>query len=178
MFGDRVWRALYWTGFRLARQWWRLRRPPHDGALVALWVGDRVLLLRQSYRAGWCFPGGGIQGGETAEAAIAREAREEIGLSVATADLRPVREITGDWDWRRERVRMFELHLDEEPALRVDNREIVGAAFVDADAASAMRLTPPVRTYLARRFPAPALPSNVDPLVPQGDDGQAREAAL
>ena len=47
---DWPWRLAYRVGFRIARLWWRLRRPDHDGAVVAVWVDDgRILAVRQSY---------------------------------------------------------------------------------------------------------------------------------
>ena len=48
---DWPWRLAYRVGFRLARLWWRLRRPDHDGAMVAVWLDGRVLAVQQSYRA-------------------------------------------------------------------------------------------------------------------------------
>jgi 8-oxo-dGTP pyrophosphatase MutT (NUDIX family) len=52
------------------------------GAQVALMEGDKVLLVRQTYLPGWHFPGGGVEPGETAEAAAARELTEETGYRV------------------------------------------------------------------------------------------------
>jgi hypothetical protein len=48
-----------------------------------------------------------------------------------------------DWDFRRERVRILELRLTAEPVLRIDNREIVAARFVDPRALLAADDLPP-----------------------------------
>src|SRR5687767_15733073 len=84
---DRFWRLAYRVGFRIARLWWRLRRPDHDGAMVAVWLDGRVLAVQQSYRTNPSWPGGGIRRGEGPLEAARRELREELGLAVRPDDL-------------------------------------------------------------------------------------------
>ena len=149
---DRFWRLAYRVGFRVARLWWRLRRPDHDGAVVAVWVDGRVLAVQQSYRANPSWPGGGMRRGEEPREAARRELREELGLEVAPDDLVLAREMVVEWDFRRERVRVFELRLEAEPVLRIDNREIVAARFVDPQALLAESILPPfIRAHLGER---------------------------
>lgn len=49
------------------------------GARVMMVDEKRVYLIRHSYLPGWQFPGGGVEPGETAEQAGAREMLEETG---------------------------------------------------------------------------------------------------
>jgi len=146
MFIDFVWRMVLRLGYRCARVWWHLRRPRHEGALVAIYVGQALLLVKASYRAEWNFPGGSLQPGETPDAAARREMEEEIGLS--SHALRPAGSVCGSWEGRRDRVHFFELHLDRMPELRLDNREIVAAHLVSPEELHGIALTGAVVAYL------------------------------
>ncbi|BAO90892.1 NUDIX domain-containing protein [Caballeronia cordobensis] len=145
---DLVWRMLLRLAFPLARIWWRIRRPRHEGALVALYVGQALLLLKSSYRSEWNFPGGSVHAGETPEAAAQREMEEEIGLP--PHPLLDAGSVYGDWDGRRDRVHFFELRLDALPALRLDNREIVAARLASPDELHGLALTEAVVAWLGR----------------------------
>ena len=148
---DRAWQLAYWVGFRMARAWWRVRRPHHHGAVVAVWLDGMILGVRQSYTARLTWPGGGIRRGEDPAHAAQRELREEIGLTVAAADLRLVRQMTCRTDNRHDHVCIFELHLTAPPALKLDGREITRAAFMPPQVMLAARTPHFVRAYLRDR---------------------------
>lgn len=147
---DCVWRMVLRLGYRFARVWWHLRRPRHEGALVAIYVGQSLLLVKSSYRHEWNLPGGSIEPGEAPDAAARRELEEEIGLSSYT--LRAVGTVCGSWEGRRDRVHFFELHLDHLPELRLDNREIVAAHLASPEELRDIVLTGAVVDYLGKKL--------------------------
>jgi 8-oxo-dGTP pyrophosphatase MutT (NUDIX family) len=68
-------------------------------------AGDRILLIRSALAAddpsrghAWFTPGGGVEPGEGLVEAAAREAHEEVGLTVSTSDLRHVAYTSGHAD--------------------------------------------------------------------------------
>ena len=64
-----------------------------DGAKVALFLGRELIVIRRDDRPDipfpgmWDFPGGGREGAETPFETVARETREEIGLTLTAADV-------------------------------------------------------------------------------------------
>jgi 8-oxo-dGTP diphosphatase len=148
MLVDFAWRTALRLAFPLARIWWRLTGARSEGALVAVYVGAALLLVRVSYRTGWHLPGGNVLPGETPVAAARRELAEEIGL--AAPMLRPAGEASGFWDGRRDRVHFFELRLMELPELKLDNREIVEVRLISPDELPSMMLTGASAAYLSK----------------------------
>jgi len=137
------------VGFPLARIWWRLTRPRHEGVVVTLYVGSELLLVRLSYRSGWHLPSGGLRRGETPEAAARRELAEEIGLSAST--LRSAGSMCTVLDGRRDRIHFFEPHLVELPELQLNNREVIAARLTSLVELHRMAQTSLVALYLASR---------------------------
>ncbi len=70
------------TAFQqLRRAAWFVTRPRVRGVLaVPLTPEGKVVLVRLTYARGWHLPGGGVKRGETPDAGVLRELREEIGL--------------------------------------------------------------------------------------------------
>jgi 8-oxo-dGTP diphosphatase len=145
---DFAWRAAFRLGFPLARVWWRLTRPQHEGVVVAVYVGPALLLVRTSYLVGWHLPGGGVRRDETPEIAARRELAEEIGLTASA--LLPAGATCGTWDGRRTRLHFFELQLPALPKLQLDNREVIAARLTSPIELHDMVLTGPLAAYIGR----------------------------
>ena len=139
-----VYRAAHW-GLRLL---WFIRRPETSGALVAVWHQGRVLLVKNSYRAQLTFPGGYIRPREDRRTAAAREQREEVGINVQPKRLVHAYHGTHVFEHRQDTLDIYELEVDSEPNVQVDNREVVRAEFLTPNEALGLLIVP----HLARRL--------------------------
>ncbi|MFL5345522.1 MAG: NUDIX hydrolase [Hyalangium sp.] len=145
---DALVRVAYRGAYSLAMAYWFVRRPPVEGVFVGVWHGRRVLLLQNSYKRLFSMPGGGAHAGESHVQTGLRELREEVGLSLNAAELHAAYDVVDHEEYKRDHVSFLELEVDAEPALTIDRREVVWAAFIDVDAALQLPLSGPVRAYL------------------------------
>jgi 8-oxo-dGTP diphosphatase len=125
----RLHRSAYRLAFALMTLWWFVRRPRARGACVAIHDGERILVVRVSYRSGYALPGGGIAPGETPREAALRELGEEVGLRPSPERLRLMGEITGEEQWRQISTVLFGWRPERLPIPRVDGREVVWAGY-------------------------------------------------
>jgi len=149
---DPAMRVALWCAYHLLLAWWFLRRPNHYGAVVAIWVGPQILMIRHSYRRNWLsWPGGSVRRGEAPLEAARRELREETGLNITDDSLRFVGRVLERWEWRYDYVSLFELRLKRAPSLHLDGCEVIDAKLMSRKAALAQPLVPFIRTYLENR---------------------------
>ncbi len=147
---DAGWRALYFLAYRIMRVWWFIRRPRGRGAYVAVWRGDELLLIQNSYRAGYTVPCGNIKRGESARDAARRELAEEVGIRVSASDLEFVCELEVPFENKQDHAFFFELRHDSgaEIHYQVDNREVVWAGFCAAKQLMNFPLVPHLVDYM------------------------------
>jgi len=151
---DHAWRAGLRAAYWILRAWWFVRRPTKEGAFVAVWRGNELLLIRNSYRRGITIPSGGVDPGETPREAARRELHEEVGI--ATSDealLVPFCTLELPYEGKRDRAHFFELQLDASAScsITIDRREVVWADFCPEARLEEHPLNPFVRAYLGQR---------------------------
>jgi 8-oxo-dGTP pyrophosphatase MutT (NUDIX family) len=128
----RVSRSLV-TKLRIAvtRPLFRLTRGMTLGSRTAVIDGQgRFLLVKQTYTAGWIFPGGGVERGETCEEAALREVEEEAGV-YAKGPLEFKGIFSNDKEMRGDHLAFYILRDFEQRAFS-SNMEIADARFFHA----------------------------------------------
>jgi 8-oxo-dGTP pyrophosphatase MutT (NUDIX family) len=147
---DALWRAFYNFAYRLLRAWWFVRRPAYKGAYVAVWRGEELLLIQNSYRRGYTVPCGSFKRGESPREAARRELEEEVGIRVHADELEFSCEVIVPFENKRDHAYFFELRRESgaEIHYRVDNREVIWARFCPAEHLTNFALVPHLTAYL------------------------------
>jgi ADP-ribose pyrophosphatase YjhB (NUDIX family) len=134
--------------YLLALLYWSVTRPATQGACVAVWYAGKVLVVRNSYRREYGFPGGFVKKGENGSVSASRELLEEVGLAIASDQLHLAGETTFFHECKEDTASVYEVELANFPQIHVDNREVVEALFLSPDEVLTRQLCPHVRAYL------------------------------
>lgn len=118
---------------RALRPIWRVTRGLTLGAQGVVIDGrSRVLLVRHRYTAGWHFPGGGVERGETIANALARELGEEAGIVLtAPAELHGM--FSQGEKFPGDHIAVYIVRAWEQPRVPVSNMEIAEQGFFALD---------------------------------------------
>ena len=144
--------AMHRSAYRMSYPVWRfcLRQfsVRTQGAQVAVWNNEQILLIRNSYRDTYVFPGGFTRNGEDTATTASRELREETGITIPSDNLG----FSFSWTYTSGRMQghddIYECRVKHRPVIHVDNREVVDARFVTPNRALALPLEEHVRHYL------------------------------
>jgi len=155
---DRIVRLGLLFAYHMLRWSRRFRNPLMRGAYVAVWSRGRLLLIRNSYKPGETLPAGGLKRGESHRQAARRELAEEVGLEVTEDQLEFVCEVMIQGRYGRDCSQFFELHLENDPDIQIDRREVVWFEFCPEAELPDRPLIRSVRCYLKQRSrpPVPA----------------------
>ncbi len=127
------------------------RRPPVAtvGALIEDDEGCFLMIRTHKWGHRWGIPGGKIERGETAEAALHREVREETGLEIEAPRFVMVQDCIDSEEFQRpEHFLLLNYHARRRSGEVVLNEEAEDFRWVTADEAAAMDLNRPTRVLL------------------------------
>jgi ADP-ribose pyrophosphatase YjhB (NUDIX family) len=125
-------RTLIQVIYPLLQLYWFFVRPKTFGVQCVIQQGDAILLVRNTYgRKQWTCPGGSIARGESAEAAIRREVREEVSLPLQ--QLQHLGTFDTTINYTRDRVEVF-AGITPDRQVTIDPAEILDARWFQPQA--------------------------------------------
>ncbi len=145
---DRAYQIFFIAAYRILLVYWFLRKPDVYGVYVALWYGDKILIIKNSYKKYFTLPSGSVKRSEDLSEAAVRELREETGIAVPTEKLNRVRADTVFFEYKYDHINIFEVKLNEMPEVRPDNREVIYGEFLTVERALSLDLFPGVKDYI------------------------------
>jgi ADP-ribose pyrophosphatase YjhB (NUDIX family) len=122
-------RLAYRIASVLRHAYWFVVRPQISGVKCVVVHDGRWLMVRHTYgHRGWTFPGGGVHRGESPEAAVRREVREEVGVELE--DVRLIGSYFSTRNHCRDTVSCFVAEVATDAAV-ADRLEVATTAWFD-----------------------------------------------
>lgn len=149
---DKVYQWAFYYGYRLKLIYNFIVRPKIEGAYVAVWHNNSVLIIKNSYKNYYTFPCGGVNNNETPLQAAKRELNEEVNIWAKEQDFVFVRNYFSSIEYMDDKIFLYELVLLDKPDFQCDNREVIKAEFRTIESALKLPLFPAVKKYLMSKI--------------------------
>ena len=148
---DWAYRNAYRCAWALILAYRMVFRPRVIGAYVAVWHGDRLLVIKNPHKPYFTVPCGFVHRGERPIVAAARELGEEVAIHLDSDRLQSAGVFETDEDYALDIGHVFEIRLPERPVVQPDRREVLSAEFLTQGEIEALRMCEIVRQYLEAR---------------------------
>ena len=112
----------------------------NDNVKVIVFFKNKVLLIKNTYRQGWTFPGGGVKKNESYEQAAIREVREEVAINININNLKNRGSFNLDSQKSTKTV-VFSYEV-KKSNLKIDDLEVEKAVWINIDEVSHLPLLP------------------------------------
>lgn len=108
--------------------WWAVRPQTRGVRAIVVRPNGCILLVKHRYEDSWFLPGGKVRRGESDEAAVARELREEVGFkAIASTEL--LGTYRNEHEFKRDTIVVFVTRTPDAPL--GSHYEIEARKFVD-----------------------------------------------
>ena len=105
-------------------------------------------MIKNSYKRQLTIPCGGIKKNEDKKTTATRELFEETGIKIKESELNFFRSYINNSEYKHDVAFLFEVFLDNDVHLEIDNREVIFAEFMSIHKVLETELFPIVKNYL------------------------------
>ena len=123
-------------------------RPNVQGSYCLIYVGDQVLIIKNSYKSDWTIPCGRIDRGESPLEAAIREVKEEVGLILQKEKVKFLKVILNTTEYKKDHIHLYEYRMEVIPEVIIDDREVVDFQWIKVSDVETMPLFFPIKKFL------------------------------